>query len=119
MQDLWWQLRATDAFTLWTALAFAGAVAFFIHEMVGSSLLAVVSAPLLTLGGILAPTLLAHEMITLSYDRTVNATAAAALGTVVALLLILAGCWLWTLFIEWRVSRTRLPALPPAARSSR
>ncbi len=118
MQDLWWQLRATDAFTLWTALAFAGAVAFFIHEMVGSSLLAVVSAPLLTLGGILAPTLLAHEMITLSYDRTVNATAAAALGTVVALLLILASCWLWTLFIEWRVSRTRLSALPPA-RSSR
>lgn len=119
MQDLWWQLRATDAVTVWTALAFAAAVAWFIHEMVGSSVLAVVSAPLLTLGGILAPTLLAHEMITLSYDRTVNATAATALGTIAALLLILASCWLWTLFVEWRVNRTRLPELPPEARSSR
>lgn len=112
MQDLWWQLQDVDSFTVYIALAFAGVVCLFIHEMVGSPMLAWLSAPFLAAGGIFAPTLLAQRMITLSYDRMINAVAAAALGTLTMLLLILVGNWLWTLLVEYRVGRAKLAAIP-------
>jgi hypothetical protein len=112
MQELWWQLQDVDPFTIYTALAFAGVVCLFIHEIVGSPTLAWLSAPFLAAGGVLAPTLLAQRMITLSYDRTVNAVSATAVGTLAMLVLILLGNWLWTLFVEFRVSRTKLVAVP-------
>ncbi len=119
MQDLWWQFRDTDSFTVCTAVTFAAIICWFIHEIVGSPTLAWLSTPLLAAGGIVAPTLLAQQMITLSYDQTVNTVSATALGTLAALLLILCSNWLWTLFVEWRVSRTKLPALPTRPRRSR
>ncbi len=112
MQDLWWQLKETDSFTVYMSLVFAGAVCLFIHEIVRAPLLAWVSIPFLALGGILAPTLLARIMITLSYDKTVNTVAAVALGTLAALLLVLLCNWFWTLFVERCVSRTKLVAVP-------
>lgn len=115
MQDLWWQLQDTDSFTIYTALLFAAAVCGFMHEIIRTPTLAWVSAPFLALGGILGPTLLARQMITLSYDPTVNTVSATALGTLATLLAILSCSWLWTLFVEYRVSRTKLAALPTRA----
>ncbi len=115
MQDLWWQFKAMDSFTVYVSLVFAGAVCLFIHEIVHSPMLAWVSTPFLTLGGILAPTLLAQYMITLSYDKTIQAVLATALGTLVTLLFILGCSWLWTLFVEHRVRRTKLVAVPTRA----
>lgn len=112
MQDLWWQLQDVNSFTVYIALAFAGVVCLFIHEIVGSPMLAWLSTPLLAAGGIFAPTLLAQRMITLSYDKMINAVAATALGTLTTLLLILLGNWLWTLLKEYRVGRTKLVAIP-------
>ena len=112
MQDFWWQLRDVDSFTVYIALAFAGVVCLFIHEIVGSPMLAWLSTPLLAAGGVVAPTLLAQEMITLSYDKMINTVAAVAVGTLTALFLLLLGNWLWTLFGEVRVSRTKLVAIP-------
>ncbi|MFA5955037.1 hypothetical protein [Hyphomicrobium sp.] len=112
MQDFWWQLQDVNSFTVYTALAFAGIVCLFIHEIVGSPMLAWLSVPLLAAGGVVAPTLLGQQMITLSYDRTVNTVSATALGTLSALMLILLGNWLWTLLVEYRVSRTKLVAIP-------
>jgi hypothetical protein len=115
MQDLWWQFRDTDTFTVCTVLVFATTVSWFIYEIVGAPLLAWISAPILAAGGILGPTLLAHQMITLSYDPTINMVTETASGTLLTLILILLTNWLWTLFVEWRVSRTKLPALPARA----
>lgn len=115
MQDLWWQLKATDSFTVYTAIGFAVVVSWFIHEIVGSPMLAWVSTPLLAAGGILSPTLLAQEMLTLSYDRTINTVSGVALGTLVTLLLILLGNWTWSLCVEHRVKRTKLVTLPTRA----
>ena len=112
MQDLWWQLKETDSFTIYTSLAFAGVVGWFIHVIVRSPLLAWFSIPVLASGGILAPTLLAQRELTLSYDKTVNAVCGIALGTLAALFLILLLNWLWTLLGEYRVSRTKLTAIP-------
>ena len=115
MQDLWWQLQETDSFTIYMSLGFAGAVCWFIHEIVGSPTLAWVSIPFLASGGVLAPTLLARQAITLSYDKTINSVCAIALGTLAALLFILLLNWLWTLLGEYRVSRTKLSAIPTRA----
>lgn len=112
MQDFWWQFQNVDSFTVYVALGFAGAVCFFIHEIVGSPMLAWVSTPFLAAGGIVVPTLLAQRTITLSYDKTVDTLAATALGTLATLLLILLANWLWTLIVEYRVSRTKLVAVP-------
>jgi hypothetical protein len=115
MQDLWWQLKATDSFTVYTAVGFSVVVCWFIHEIVKSPMLAWISTPLLAAGGVLSPTLLANNMITLSYDRMINTVAAVALGTLVTLLTILVGTWFWTLCVEHRVKRTKLAALPTRA----
>ncbi|RUO98444.1 hypothetical protein [Hyphomicrobium sp.] len=115
MQDLWWQLQSTDSFTVYVAMGFALAVCWFIYEIVGSPMLACVSAPVLLLGGILSPTLLGRAMITLSYDRTINSVAASAIGTLFGLFLMLLLNWLWTLAVEYRVKRTKLVAIPTRA----
>jgi hypothetical protein len=55
MQDLLWQLKDTDAFTVYMALAFTAAVFWFIREIVDAPMLAVVSVPFLIAGGIVSP----------------------------------------------------------------
>jgi hypothetical protein len=116
MQELWWQLQTVDTFTVCLSLTFAAAVCLFIHEIVGSPMLAWLSTPVLAAGGILGPTLLAHRMITLSYDKNVNAVSGTALGTLTALLLILVANWLWAHVVEYRVHRTKLTAIPARRR---
>ncbi|MBS0252379.1 MAG: hypothetical protein JSR78_15080 [Proteobacteria bacterium] len=112
MQEFWWQLQNVDSFTVYVSLAFAGAVCLFIHEIVGSPMLAWLSTPILAAGGVIGPTLLAQQLITLSYDKTINTVISVALGTLAALFLILLGNWLFALFTEYRVSRTKLVAIP-------
>jgi hypothetical protein len=119
MQELWWQLQTVDSFTVYLSLAFAAAVCLFMHEIVGSPMLAWLSTPILVAGGILAPTLLAHRMIILSYDKTVNAVSGTALGTLATLLLILLANWLWAHLVEYRVRRTKLTAIPTRPRRIR
>lgn len=119
MQELWWQLKDVDSFTVYTALGFAAVVCAFIHEIVGSPMLAWLSTPLLALGGIVAPTLLARQMITLSYDKTINTVLGTALGTLAMLLTILVLNWLWAIFVEYRVNRTKLVAIPTRPRRIR
>jgi uncharacterized membrane protein len=119
MQELWWQLQTVNSFTVYVALTFAVVICLFIHEIVKSPMLAWLSTPFLAAGGILAPTLLAQRMITLSYDKTVNSVMSTALGTLTALILILLVNWLWAIFVEYRVSRTKLAAVPTRPRRIR
>ena len=68
MQDLLWQLKDTDSFTFYTAVAFTAAVFWFVREIVDAPVLALVSVPLLMVAGVLAPIFFRTEMITLAYD---------------------------------------------------
>lgn len=116
MQDLFWQLKDTDAFTVYMAAAFAAAVFWFIREIVDAPLLAVVSVPFLMAGGIVSPLVFRAAMITLAYDETANITAMVAIGIVTALGLIVCFKWLWTLLLEHQARRTRLDPVVPRSR---
>ena len=116
MQDLLWQLKDTDAFTVYIAAAFAAAVFWFIREIVDAPVLAVVSVPFLMAGGILSPLVFRAAMITLAYDKDTNGAATVAVGVVTALGLIVSFKWLWTLLLEHQARRTRLEPVVPRSR---
>jgi uncharacterized membrane protein len=116
MQDLLWQLKDTDSFTLYIAAALTAAVYWFIREIVDAPVLALVSTPVLMASGVLAPIAFRAEMIVLAYDEQTNLAATIAVGVLTALALIVAFNWLWTLFLEHQTRRTGLIA-PVVSRS--
>lgn len=119
MQDLLWQLKDTDAFTVYMALAFTAAVFWFIREIVDAPMLAVVSVPFLIAGGIVSPLAFRSAMITLGYDQDTNVAAMVAIGVVTALGVIVGFKWLWTLLLEHQARRTRLEPVAPHSRGRR
>jgi hypothetical protein len=112
MQDLFWQLKDTDSFTVYTTLVFVAVVFWFIREIIGSSGLALVSVPFLAFGGILGRAFFAHEILTLSYDKNIDVVMTTASGVLASLIVVLVCKWLWTVADEHRVSRTKLIAIP-------
>lgn len=119
MQDLLWQLRDTDAFTVCVAAAFAAAVFWFIREIVDAPMLAIVSVPFLMLGGILAPLGFRAAMITLAHDQDTNVAATVAVGMVAALSLIVSVKWLWALLLEHQAKRARIEPVAVRSRARR
>ncbi len=115
MQDLFWQLRDTDSFTVYTTLAFVAVVFWFIREIIGSPGLALASVPFLILGGILGPAFFAYGTIALSYDKNVDGVMTTAVGVFASLMVVLLSKWLWTITNEHRVSQTKLVAVPTRA----
>jgi hypothetical protein len=115
MQDLFWQLKNTDSFTIYTTLVFVAVVAGFVREILGSWGLALSSVPLLVIGGIAGPAFFTQQMIAFSYDKNANVVTATALGIFAVLLVILMSKWLVTLLNERRVSRTKLISIPSRA----
>jgi hypothetical protein len=116
MQDLLWQLKDTDSFTVYTTAAFAAAVFWFIREIVGAPGLALASVPLLMAGGILAPLIFRSQMITLSYDKEADVAATAGVGVLTVLVGLVVVKWLWACFKERQVRNIRIA---PAAKPSR
>ncbi|HVZ03563.1 hypothetical protein [Hyphomicrobium sp.] len=108
MQDLMWQLKNTDSFTFYTAAVFTALVFWFIREIVDAPTLAVGAVPVLMAGGLLAPIFFRAEMITLAYDHDTNLAAVVGVGVLAGLALVIGMKWLGTLFVEYRVRRTRL-----------
>jgi hypothetical protein len=117
MQDLLWELRDTEAFTVTMAVAFTAAVFWFIRVIVEAPGLAIVSVPLLMAGGIVSPVIFRSAMVTLAYDKDANIAAMVAIGVVAALGLIIAFKWLWAVILDHQVRRTRLQPVAPRART--
>ncbi|MBA2126543.1 hypothetical protein DLM45_09965 [Hyphomicrobium methylovorum] len=111
MQDLMWQLKDIDALSVYITLLFAGAVFWFIREIIDAPMLAVFSLPALVIGGLLVPAFFRSEVIVLTPDQEANAAATCALGVLGALILMVAGKWLWLVYKERQVQRTKLAAL--------
>jgi hypothetical protein len=116
MQDLLWQLKDIDSFTVYTTAAFAAVVFWFIREIAGSPLLALFAVPFLMASGILAPLVFQSQMITLAYDKDTNVAATTGIGVLTALVALVVVKWLWTVLKERRVRNTRIV---PAARTTR
>ena len=119
MQDLLWQLKDIDSFTVYTTAAFAAAVFWFIREIVGSPLLAIFAVPFLMAGGILSPLVFQSQMITLSYDKDANVAATTGIGVLSALVVLVAIKWLWTVLKERRIRNTRIVPAAGITRSTR
>lgn len=119
MQDLLWQLKNTDSFTLYTAAGLTAAVFWFIREIVDAPVLALVSTPILMANGILAPIVFRAEMIVLAYDEQTNLVATIAVGILTALALIVAFNWLWALILEHQTRRARLAPVVSRSRPRR
>lgn len=119
MQDLLWQLKDTDAFTVYIAAAFAVAVFWFIREIVDAPVLAIVAVPFLMAGGILSPLAFRAATITLAYDEDTNVAAMVAVGVVTALGLIVTFKWLWALLLERQARRARIEPVVVRSRIGR
>jgi uncharacterized membrane protein len=111
MQELFWQLKDVDSFTVWTTAIFVGAVFWFIREIVADPLLALFSVPLLMLGGLLSPILFQHQMMVLAYDKEANVAATTAVGVVVTLIVLLLIKWIASLIRDYMVRSTKLHPL--------
>ena len=119
MQDLLWQLKDTDAFTIYTAGAFTVAIFWFIREIVDAPMLAVASAPVIMACSILSPLLFRAEMITLTYDNEANTAATVAIGSLAGLVVIVVFKWLSTLIAERRARRAKIVAVAASSRIRR
>jgi hypothetical protein len=111
MQDLLWQLKDTDSFTVYTTAAYVAVVFLFIREIADAPMLAFVSVPVLMAGGIASPAILQKMMITLAYDKDTNVAATAAVGVLTALTALVVFKWLWMLFLEYQARKTKLTPL--------
>lgn len=116
MDELLWQIKDIDSFSVYVTAAFAVAVFLFLRELAQVPLLALVSLPFLMAGGVLAPLFYRTQMITLAYDKDANVAAMCASGVLAALALVVAAKWLWSVFMDRVVGRTGLVAVAPAPR---
>jgi hypothetical protein len=116
MPDLLWQLKDVSSFTISMSLVFAGVVFWFIREIVGAPMLAMLSVPLLLAGGVLMPIVFQSQMIALSYDPDTNVAAATAVGVLAALVVLVIGKWLWMVVRERQVRQIKLTAVAPKPR---
>ena len=116
MQDLIWQLKETDAFTVYITAAFAAAVFWFIREIVAAPALALFAVPFLMAGGVFAPVVFRNQMITLSYDKDANVAAMTGIGVLSALVALVMVKWLWACLKDRQIRNTKIA---PAAKLTR
>ena len=119
MQDLIWQLKETDAFTVYITAAFAAAVFWFIREIVAAPALALFAVPFLMAGGDFAPVVFRNQMITLSYDKDANVAATTGVGVLAALIAVVVMKWLWVLVKEWRIGNKKIAPVTKLSRPAR
>jgi hypothetical protein len=119
MQDLLWQLKDTDSFTIYLAGAFTIVIFWFIREIVDAPMLAVVSAPVIMVSGILSPLLFRADMITLAYDTEANTAATVAVGNLAGLVVIVVSKWLSALIAERQARRAKITAVTASSRIRR
>lgn len=109
-QELW----AVDSFTLYVLGAIVLAVAWFIREIVGSTMLAAISAPILMLAGLMSQEVFQIAMLTVSYDRDSNVVVTVGVGVLAGLLLIILGVWLIARIKESRARARKILPVSPA-----
>jgi hypothetical protein len=114
--DLFWQLYELDAFAYYMTAALTIAVCWFVRELVGSTMLALLAAPVLMAAGLGAHLAFRAGMITLAIDKDSNVAMMSAIGVFVGLMLVVSCKWLLTLWKEHRVHNTKLAKAVRTAR---
>lgn len=114
--ELFWLLTDIDAFVYYVTACLVLAVCWFIREIVGTTTLALISAPVLMATGVGAHFAFNHAMIRLVIDKDTNVALMSAIGVLVGLVLVVVSKWLLTLWKEHSVRNTRLDSAARAAR---
>ncbi len=116
MQDVIFALSNLDQFAVTAAVTFVILAFVLIREIVHSTTLAVVSAPVLLIGGLAANYLFHHNFVVATHDKDTNVVIASAVGVLTALVLLLLSIWISVLMSEHRTNSKKLmqlPDLPP------
>jgi uncharacterized membrane protein len=106
-----------DDYTCVIIGVFVCVAVFLIREIVSSTGLALVSAPILLIGSIAANYVFRTKFIYATVDRDTNVVVATAVGLVSAMVLLLISIWVSVLISERKTTRRRLmqlPDVPPA-----
>ncbi|NOT72516.1 MAG: hypothetical protein HOP09_14950 [Hyphomicrobium sp.] len=104
MQDFIYSLYALDRYTLTIAVCFVAVAFWLIHEIAGSTSLAVLSAPVLIAGALVTNYLFGEFYIIPTNDKDTNVVIACAVGVVLSMILILAVLAIHILISEARSS---------------
>lgn len=112
MQDIIFALSTLDGFTINVAMAFVVIAFVLIREIVHSTALAVISAPVLLIGGLAANYLFHQNFVMATHDKDTNIVIASAVGVLTALVLLLVSIWISVLMSEQRTNAKKLMQLP-------
>ena len=116
MQDVIFALSTLDQFTVTVAVCFVFVAFWLIREIVQSTALAIISAPVLLIGALAANYLFHHNFVVAAHDKDTNVVIASAVGVLIALVLLLVSIWISVLMSEHRTQVKKpmqLPELPP------
>lgn len=113
MEDFLWSVSNIDAFTFYVLATLVFSVAYFIKELVGSTQLAAISLPVLTLGGLISNWMLQDVIIRVPLDKDSNVVVETGIGVVVALLLLVWCIWSIAKFREYRTRNRKVMGINP------
>jgi hypothetical protein len=105
MENIIWSLQSIDAFTVYILAALIAAVVWFIREIVGSTMLAVVALPFLAIGGLTSHFVFQAFPASLIYDKDSNVVVSTAIGILAALIAVLIAAWALARLAEYRMRR--------------
>ena len=112
MADLFKALMTVDDFTVFVMLSCVGVAFWLIREMVDSTALAILCAPVLLVGALAANYLFRSHFVIAVHDKDSNVVVASAVGVVCALVLVLVSLWISVLMSERLSARRKLAQLP-------
>ncbi len=113
MEDAFYAIIQTDRYSLVVVSTFAIVAFCLIREIITSTAMAMFSAPVMFLGGLIANHLFRSYSIIAVNDKDTNVVVASAVGILSALILMLLLIWLTVLWSERRSKKNRaLRGLP-------
>jgi uncharacterized membrane protein YfcA len=106
-------LHSIDALTVYILVAFVTFIFWFMYEIVGSGYMALISAPLLFLGGLLSQYLFKVMMTTPVGEKDSNTVVTTSVGVLITLATVIIVFWAWSRFLDWKVKRKRIKPIAP------
>jgi uncharacterized membrane protein len=117
MHDVFYALAAMDQFSVVVSVSFVLVAFWLIRLFTNSTALAVISSPVLLVGGLAANYLFHARFVMPVDDKDTNVVIASAVGVVIALVLLLLSIWISVMMSERRGNARKLMQLedlPPS-----
>jgi uncharacterized membrane protein len=112
MYDIFSDIASFDHYTFVIIGVFVCAATLLVREILSSTGLALLSAPILLAGSIAANYLFRTKFIYATVDKDTNVVVATAIGLISAMVLLLISIWISVLISERSSTRRKLMQLP-------